>query len=91
MHLYDEPAAVRCPGCGRWWKPGNVSCAVLHLGRGCCHAGDTEVPAPEGGGSGPVSLNVTVGGDAVMTEKDIAALAERIARTLGGEGGPRVA
>jgi len=47
MHYYDEPKQVKCLYCGRWWKPGNAACAVLHLGKGCCHYGDIEVPAPE--------------------------------------------
>ena len=43
MHLHgDPPAVVQCPRCRKWWKPGNVSCAVLHRGDGCCHYGDTE-------------------------------------------------
>ena len=47
MHLHgDPPAVVQCPRCRKWWKPGNVSCAVLHRGDGCCHYGDTEVPEP---------------------------------------------
>ena len=47
MHLYDEPTAVQCPECSRWWRPGSEACAVVHLGKGCCHYGDKEVPAPE--------------------------------------------
>ena len=55
MHLYSEPpAVVQCPRCRKWWKPGNVSCAVLHHGEGCCHYGDTEVLAP--GDPGPIEM-----------------------------------
>lgn len=91
MHLYDEPSAVQCPECGRWWKPGNEACAVVHLGQGCCHYGDTEVLAPEDGGTGTVSLSVAVSGARVMTDREISAVTEKIWRALGGEGGMHVA
>ena len=48
MQLYGAPAVVQCSRCLKWWKPGNTGCAALHYGEGCCHYGDTEVPAPEG-------------------------------------------
>jgi len=47
MHLFSKPQAVPCPLCHRWFKPGNEMCAVLHEGNGCCHHGDTEIPAPD--------------------------------------------
>ena len=47
MQLFSTPpAVVQCPRCLKWWKPGNVACCVIHIGDGCCHYGDTEVPAP---------------------------------------------
>jgi hypothetical protein len=46
MHLYNSPPeVVRCPRCLKFWKPGNIACAVMHVGEGCCHYGDTEVTA----------------------------------------------
>jgi hypothetical protein len=48
VHLYDEPTAVQCPECSRWWKPGNEACERIHLGKGCCHYGDKEVAPPDG-------------------------------------------
>lgn len=48
MHLYQrQPEAVQCPLCRKWWKVGDIRCAVLHQSDGCCHYGDTEVPGPE--------------------------------------------
>jgi hypothetical protein len=45
--LFSTPVIVQCPRCLKWWKLGNTTCAVAHIGDGCCHYGDTEVQAPE--------------------------------------------
>ena len=48
MHLYSERTVSECPRCLKWFRPGHLGCAVMHHGDGCCHYGDTEVPAPAG-------------------------------------------
>ena len=44
--LYNNPIGdiiFTCSNCGKVFKQGNMLCAVMHYGHGCCHYGDTEV------------------------------------------------
>ena len=67
MHLYSERTVSECPRCLKWFRPGNLGCAVMHHGDGCCHYGDTEVPAPAGArrqdAAGELSAQITAAQD----------------------------
>ena len=64
MHLYSDRTVSECPRCLKWFRPGRLRCAVMHHGDGCCHYGDTEVPAPVGArrqdAAGELSAQITV-------------------------------
>ena len=49
MTYFPLPRELRfqCPGCKKWFMPGNYSCCVLHAPGTCCHYSDTEIPAPQ--------------------------------------------
>jgi hypothetical protein len=44
--IYSDPKLYVCSNCKKIFVPGNVACLVAHVGNGCCHYGDTEVPTP---------------------------------------------
>jgi hypothetical protein len=42
-----EPTTYTCPNCHGIFKLGNIICAVLHYGTGCCHYGDESIVKSE--------------------------------------------
>lgn len=53
MHYFSEaapPSPVRCRECKLWFLRGDAdACDLDHEGNGCCHVGDTAIPAPPEG------------------------------------------
>ena len=41
----DTERAYRCPNCGGWFIPGNISCCVAHAPGTCCHEYETPTIA----------------------------------------------
>ena len=44
---YRQETVYRCPGCQRWFIPGNMSCLVAHAPGTCCHEYETETGQPQ--------------------------------------------
>jgi len=40
---YGAKNIYTCPMCHRTFESGNMACAVMHYGVGCCHYGDKDI------------------------------------------------